>query len=722
MFWSLSTLLLLTGGLLLSPLPLSRAEEFYVTPTGPHDPACPSGKPCHTLNDYAKNSTSLLCERDNVSLLFLDGMHILTGQNLDISDTMNLTLAGVNTSYNIDSPNAKIQLSYKWNVSIGRVMILRMEHLLIINSDYIPNYPPDILPGNVPVIGVMDISQLVHYHLAIVNCSIVIVHDQSTEILMYNSTYLESSLQVYNGNNGELQGSKNHFNITIKGCKMTNLTFSMNFGNENNLTSYYYQEIDCIGHLIVFTEKNFTTVHIHTCNMKGVTPSTNLEQSDSLNKVVEIFVENSKIQDGYFFNFSIPQKRIDVNILNCTISNSVGELIFITHFVVQESYLVESVFDLTFYTEEAIPAGDFNNTNFLMRNVTFNETNLLITGPAKVTIDRCLFENNHDGDAIFSPFFLYSINLFLVGDILFVNNVGYRGGAMYLYHSILYLEQGANVTFVNNTAEDVGGAIYVSEDDETLWCSIQLTYDVSQTEPLTSSLHFVNNSAQNGGVNIYGTSLKSDCQVTPDGLTSSYEIQSRLFQFDNESSSGLSPVSSDPKRVCLCENGEPQCADYSYIVQEKSYTSGEKFTVSLVVVGDDFGTVTGGVHAIVKSPSSHSNNSSLAPGQELQQLNYGVCSVLEYSIHSRSNEVLQLFLVVDSITIFEQFFDSVNLSIHSYQTTGEIDYSLTWTPIVLKIAILQCPLGFTLRLVGELPTCECRKLEYWLTRKLIIVL
>ena len=188
-------------------------------------------------------------------------------------------------------------------------------------------------------------------------------------------------------------------------------------------------------------------------------------ESDSTNNNLEINVENSKIQDSAlaFSSFypALPDQRV-VNILNCTVATSTFGSIWIhhTHLFIQNSYLDESIFDLYFDTK-ANSAGDFSNTNFLMRNVTFNETNLQITGPAIVTIDRCLFENSHDANAILSPFVLHSINLFLVGDILFINNVGYRGGAMYLYHSILYLEQGANVTFVNNTAEDVGGAIYV---------------------------------------------------------------------------------------------------------------------------------------------------------------------------------------------------------------------------------------------------------------------
>ena len=48
----------------------------------------------------------------------------------------------------------------------------------------------------------------------------------------------------------------------------------------------------------------------------------------------------------------------------------------------------------------------FNNTNFRIQNVIINETDLEITGPANVTINACLFQNNHAvdfGDTILSP-------------------------------------------------------------------------------------------------------------------------------------------------------------------------------------------------------------------------------------------------------------------------------------------------------------------------------
>ena len=96
---------------------------------------------------------------------------------------------------------------------------------------------------------------------------------------------------------------------------------------------------------------------------------------------------------------------------------------------------------------------------------------------------------------------------------------------------------------------------------------------------------FINNLAQN----------REYCFSSISGLT--WSTRHKIFYVDNTLSSSLSPVSSDPKRVCLCENGVPKCANYSYIVLEKRYTSGEKFNLSVVLVGDDFGTVSGGVYA-----------------------------------------------------------------------------------------------------------------------------
>ena len=87
----LSILLLLSvASFALSHTPC-RCVEYYVTPILPSNADCP--QPCYTLDYYALD-TSLLSNRDNVSLLFLEGKHVLN-RTLKVSDTKFLLVAGL---------------------------------------------------------------------------------------------------------------------------------------------------------------------------------------------------------------------------------------------------------------------------------------------------------------------------------------------------------------------------------------------------------------------------------------------------------------------------------------------------------------------------------------------------------------------------------------------------------------------------------------------------
>ena len=150
----------------------------------------------------------------------------------------------------------------------------------------------------------------------------------------------------------------------------------------------------------------------------------------------------------------------------------------------------------------------------------------------------------------------YSSNITLSGTILFANNSGIRGGAMALYSSTLNVAPGVNVTFVNNSALDKGGAIYI-EPGLVLNSVMMMTSEVLgminrivlphcfyQTLNCSDSSKynfcFANNSAVYGGEDVYGASLKlsgSICQTSESG-------NCRLTV--SGVSSGLSSVSSDP--------------------------------------------------------------------------------------------------------------------------------------------------------------------------------
>ena len=69
--------------LIASLLSLCVAEVFHVNATHPASPDQDCPQPCHTLDQYAQN-TSLFAEQPNISLVFLDGVHILNSMlNID---------------------------------------------------------------------------------------------------------------------------------------------------------------------------------------------------------------------------------------------------------------------------------------------------------------------------------------------------------------------------------------------------------------------------------------------------------------------------------------------------------------------------------------------------------------------------------------------------------------------------------------------------------------
>ena len=64
--------------------------------------------------------------------------------------------------------------------------------------------------------------------------------------------------------------------------------------------------------------------------------------------------------------------------------------------------------------------------------------------------------------------------------------------------------------------------------------------------------------------------------------------------FDPDGNKSLSLLSSDPLRTCICTSGRPECTNV--FINLTKYP-GEPFSISAVVVGENFGTVTGSVYS-----------------------------------------------------------------------------------------------------------------------------
>ena len=349
-----------------------------------------------------------------------------------------------------------------------------------------------------------------------------------------------------------------------------------------------------------------------------------------------------------------------------------------------------------------------NNASMILHNCLYLSESLLNIKYSNVTFS---------GDTIFANstiFTIYSYSgiITLSGNTVFTNNTAYGGGAMYLDSSILsitnnsvvlfsnnialdlggaiyldgskiYIAPGANVTFANNSAYDKGGAIYFEP-------GITLSQVLSQDNPhkcffyqsLESNskaaiyINFTSNTAGNAGDDIYGASLE-DCS-----LESNYYNNNVIHR--NESDLAISLVSSDPLRICICNNNGnriyvPQCNKTSLNLE---VFPGEIFSFSVSIVGWDF-DVTNGMVYFRENISSISESKSVANGKQCTNLNYSLSS------HNQLPEHIKLYLTPVNPT--NDFLD------HLLKCDVRGNSSCThYIPVVYNIILRQCPPGFYL--------------------------
>jgi len=202
--------------------------------------------------------------------------------------------------------------------------------------------------------------------------------------------------------------------------------------------------------------------------------------------------------------------------------------------------------------------------------------------------------------------------------------------------------------FINNYAEHVGGAIFAEETKGEV-CFLQLATPYSKCSEIKYNHHlsfvFTNNTAHNGGDAIYGGSLQrcitGHCtgEQTPIPIVGAYIFINNCWnvvQYNTGYGSILSLVSSAPSRVCLCEDGEPDCL--TTFANDTRYP-GETFTISAVVVGQGFGTADGTVYAQFTNKYA----SRLKQLQQSQQVNHTSCTKLKYTVLSANkNELMVL--------------------------------------------------------------------------------
>ena len=370
---------------------------------------------------------------------------------------------------------------------------------------------------------------------------------------------------------------------------------------------------------------------------------------------------------------------------------------------------VENGFSLLFFSTNIVMSGPVKISN---NNISdFGALNL-ISSTAKFLSTLEVKGNRAESGGINAD----HSDIYFMRNTTFSDNQAANGGGISLISSVLHVSPNATVVFSRNSAERLGGAIFISQPRTTYVCdfltatasscSIQVIAEVSSNTCGLFSLAFTENRAGIAGNAIYGGKTSACVPSGNDDFCSTcpFPDVSDLFQYNGvNDSSDLSDFTSDPTRVCFCYNGIPDCYK---VLTKIAVHPGENFNLSLAVVGYGLGTVAGSVIARSNNMTRRVSGESLF-GSELQysqQVGGVECQNVEYLIVSeRYREYISLAVDTNS---FGRSFKEVQEVVH-FQTTrntssllrspyNSVYENFFHIPVFLDITLLPCPVGLQL--------------------------
>ena len=327
-----------------------------------------------------------------------------------------------------------------------------------------------------------------------------------------------------------------------------------------------------------------------------------------------------------------------------------------------------------------------------------------------LNLSRCTFTGNRITGIKAS-----ASNITLSGNLTFSNNSAYTGSAFILEDdSILILTENCRVHFINNHATNTGGVFSVfnshtfifSQGDDyddipTSNCFLRNQMDDSSTQ----NFIFSNNSAGKGGDIVYGGHVAY-------GVNNNKNCMDTFKEISYISDTSLSLISSDPLRVCLCnQSGLPDCMLLVDPTPHSIYP-GQTISISAVVVGQDWGTVAGSVYAQFLHKSTLENTTCLKSSQGVQNANKDSCNSLHYTIFSMNENVQQMLVLTTQDFYVSEYQDYHRFSIDTLKYIYSASLSVAQTlyyrtnPVYLNISLLPCPPGFHIRS----RKCDCNKL------------
>ena len=348
--------------------------------------------------------------------------------------------------------------------------------------------------------------------------------------------------------------------------------------------------------------------------------------------------------------------------------------------------------------------GVFNKLNVSLTNVALRSNsaitrsdNLQEVIDATVTLINidCIIEGLSIADSIGSRgLSLITSRVYVRGDNVISNNAapsGSGGGVHMDPYSYFIFQPPANLSFLNNHADDFGGGIYILPRlNRTVRFPCFVQIDSPSPTP-DVKLYAEGNTADITGNFIYGGDLVY-CTFVTDFFYSfcrnetdfycSYQVFQRVFNMSNEDDSRS--ISSTGVGVALCEDGDFNDTR-NYVM---TATPGRAFHINLLLISETFGIAIGTLRAYFLNGPPPLEPPNSPPN--LTEFVVADCTPVEF--------------VAYQYTLNKDF------SISLYSTVLVQYIYVSYSPLVITLTFEECPPLFELMPTNDsngLLSCDC---------------
>ena len=675
-----------------------------------------------TLSSHTVNIWNCAVDNGNIDSRYVSSLDI---QNCRVADGLILTLS----SHTINIWNCAVD---NGEIFLQAVSSLNIQNCRVVDGLIFTTYSITVNIWNCTVDGgtidTRNVSSLDIQHCRVVNGSISTEYSHTVNI--WNCTVDNGVIYSWYVSSMNIQNCR-----VVNGVITTKYSINDNIGNctvdGGPINSWGGSSLDMQN----------CAIHGPT-NLKGLF-DTPIYQSIgvSISYKQRVMIQNITVSEYTSYGiliFSVDNVTID----GCSYKNNVMGVAGVnSNLTIRKTNITENRFGLVLAVDvdNQILSGVLNGAVSINNCVLSgnSEIGLQLINIHSSSITDSSFYGNHE-----TPIGAYQSTFELRGENVFRDNTAKRGGGLALFNSTVVFGTGSKTTFVDNKAEEFGGAIYiatlsilsffgdlliaaenVNNDVLTVNTLKQSCFFLSHNESITT---FIGNNATLGGNDIYGATVHTE------------DCNSVNFNFDNETLDAYK-VSSDPTRVCFCVDNSPLCENRNYFMLNETRYPGETFTISVALAGYNFGRVAGSVYTNVLGRDYTQVIDSIS--QHIQTVNLRDCGTLTFTLFSNqtSTQVVLALTAQEQITLNHNEVDvqtdlrniysetcSYNVEKGSFPCTA-----LLTTPIYINVTLQDCPLGFDLNRdsqvcgcdetlsekIGTNQTCEIRQRTGYITRE-----